>query len=121
MEIEVSETEAGIPLIRILGEIDLHTCPELRSTLQTLIEQGRFCLVLDMASVPYVDSAALGVLVDAQRRTREKGGEVFLARITSFVLRAFEITRLIRIFRVFESVNEAVEAARATCDGDAPV
>ncbi len=111
MEIEVTETASGIPLVRIVGEIDLHTCPELRSALQALIEQGKYRQVLDMSGVPYVDSAALGVLVDTQRRVKEKGGEVYLARITSFVLRAFEITRLIRIFRVFETVEEATQTA----------
>ena len=113
MEVQISETEQGIPLVQIIGEIDLHTCPELRAALQGLIEAGKYHLVLDMGGVPYVDSAALGVLVDTQRRVKEKEGEIYLARITPFVLRAFEITRLIRIFRVAETVEEATSLAAA--------
>lgn len=120
MEIEVSEMASGAPLVRVIGEIDLHTCPELRSTLQALIEQGKVRLILDMGAVPYVDSAALGVLVDTQRRVKEKGGEVYLASITSFVLRAFEITRLIRIFRVFETVEDAAKAVEQDLTVSAP-
>jgi anti-sigma B factor antagonist len=113
LEIEINEAAAGIPVVRVVGEVDLHTCPELRGALQRLTEEGRTRIVLDMSAVPYVDSAALGVLVDAQRRLKEKEGEIFLTRVAPFVLRAFEITRLIRIFQTRESVEDAVELARA--------
>jgi anti-sigma B factor antagonist len=111
LEIEISEAAADIPLVRVVGEVDLHTCPELRAALQRLTDEGQLRIVLDLAAVPYVDSAALGVLVDAQRRLREKDGEIYLARVAPFVMRAFEITRLIRIFQTRESVEEATELA----------
>ena len=114
LEIEISEAAPGIALVRVVGEVDLHTCPELRAALQRLTDEGNTRTVLDMAEVPYVDSAALGVLVDAQRRLREKEGEIYLARVAPFVLRAFEITRLIRIFQVRDTVEEAIEVARTT-------
>jgi anti-sigma B factor antagonist len=110
LEINVTKTSTGVPAVRLTGEIDLHTCPELRATLQRLTEQGERYAILDMAEVPYLDSAALGVLVDAQRRAKDRDGELLLARVTPFVLRAFEITRLIRIFQVFPTVEEATAA-----------
>lgn len=113
MEIEVVEEEQSIPEVRINGEIDLHTCPELRTTLQHLVDSGHFRIALDMSRVPYIDSAALGVLVDVQRRVKEQEGEVYLAGITPFVQRAFEITRLIRIFSIYPTVAEAISAARS--------
>ena len=80
MEIQISETPKGLPLVRVVGEIDLHTCPELRGALQALIESGKYRIVLDLGGVPYVDSAALGVLVDTQRRVEGEGRRgVFIA------------------------------------------
>jgi anti-anti-sigma factor len=114
LEIEVDETVPSIPVLRITGEVDLHTCPELRSALQRLTENEKKYIVLDMAAVPYVDSAALGVLVDAQRRVKEKEGEIFLAQVTPFVMRAFEITRLIRIFQTRDTLAAALELAKTT-------
>src|ERR687893_689612 len=96
LEIETVETETGVPVLRIRGEIDLHTCPQLRATLLELMEAGKHDVVLDLAEVPYLDSAALGVLVDAVRRAREHGGGLHLVQVTPFVQRAFEITRLIK-------------------------
>lgn len=108
MKIEVIESPPCVPLVRVEGEIDLHTCPELRTTLQRIHDDGHDRFVLDIAAVPYVDSAALGVLVDAQRRVKEKNGEIVLVGVTPFVKRAFEITRLIRFFRLVGSVEEAL-------------
>jgi len=100
-----------MPIVHLGGEIDLHTCPELRSALQKLVEENQTHIILDMEDVPYVDSAALGVLVDTQRRLKEKNGTLYLAAVTPFVLRAFEITRLIRIFHVHDSVADALHDA----------
>ena len=107
-------TAAALPIVRLGGEIDLHTCPELRAALQKLVDANQTQIILDMEDVPYVDSAALGVLVDTQRRLKEKSGTLHLAAVTPFVLRAFEITRLIRIFHVHDSVTAAVAAAAAS-------
>ncbi len=120
VDISVETTENGndasgasVPVVHLGGEIDLHTCPELRASLQSLIDDGSTRIILDMAEVPYVDSAALGVLVDTQRRLKEKNGTLYLAAVTPFVLRAFEITRLIRIFHIKDSVAVAMQAASA--------
>jgi anti-sigma B factor antagonist len=107
------EAAPGIPLVQLRGEIDLHTCPELRATLQQLMEAGQHTIVLNLAEVPYLDSAALGVLVDAVRRARENHGGIYLTHVTPFVRRAFEITRLIKIFQVHDSVEAAVAAIGA--------
>lgn len=109
--INVTESAQGVPIIQLRGEVDLHTCPELRTTLQELMDEGKHWIVLNLAEVPYLDSAALGVLVDTQRRLKERSGELLLSQVTPFVLRAFEITRLIRIFHIYHSTEEAAELA----------
>lgn len=114
LEINTAETETGIPIVHLQGEIDLHTCPELRILLQRLMEAGKRNIVLNLAEVPYLDSAALGVLVDAVRRAREQNGGIYLVHVTPFVLRAFEITRLIKIFPVYDTVDAALEAIAKT-------
>ena len=111
VDTEAENTTKTVPIVHLGGEIDLHTCPELRTALQKIVETGQSHIILDMAEVPYVDSAALGVLVDTQRRLKEKSGTLHLAALSPFVSRALEITRLIRIFRVHDSVDEAVQNA----------
>ena len=119
LEINTEETNAGIPVLRLKGEVDLHTCTELRTLLVHLMDARKGHIVLDLAEVPYLDSAALGVLVDAVRRAREIGGALHLVNMTPFVRRAFDITRLIKIFQVHDSVDSALAAiaARPSSEG----
>ena len=114
LEITIVEKpeDGGVPVVHLKGEIDLHTCPELRTALGGLMDRGYYRLVLDLAQVPYLDSAALGVLVDAVRRARENSGGIYLVQVATFVQRAFEITRLIKIFELHTGIAEAQAAAK---------
>ena len=112
-----SPTSPKVALVRVSGEIDLHSGPDLRAALQRIADDGHCYIVVDMTRVPYVDSFALGVMVDTQRRLKERGGDLYLTHITPFVRRAFEITRLVRIFNVVATVEEAMQlASEATQD-----
>lgn len=113
LEIEVEKTTDDIPIIHIRGEIDLHTCSSFRETLRDLIDQKNYDIVIDLGSVPYLDSAALGVLVDAVRRVREYDGAIYLIATTPFVRRAFEITRLVKIFQLHDDSEPALASIRA--------
>jgi len=80
--------------------------------LRDLIENKHYDIVIDLAEVPYLDSAALGVLVDAVRRVREHDGGISLVSTTPFVRRAFEITRLVKIFQLFDDTESALDEIR---------
>ena len=108
LEIDVQNDQYDVPVIALKGEIDLHTCAPFRDTLRELIDEKRYNIVIDLSDVPYLDSAALGVLVDAVRRVREYDGGIYLVAPTPFVRRAFEITRLIKIFHLCDSRAEAL-------------
>ncbi len=113
LEINVDKTEDNIPIIHLKGEIDLHSCEGFRNELRELIAQQYVHIVFDLSQVPYLDSAALGVLVDNVRRVNEVGGAFYLAATTPFVRRAFEITRLAKIFVLTPSVDSALDSIRS--------
>jgi anti-sigma B factor antagonist len=107
LEIDIQTNAQGVPVIHLRGEIDLHTCAQFRDALRDLIDHKNYDVIIDLAHVPYLDSAALGVLVDAVRRVREYDGSISLVATTPFVRRAFEITRLVKIFQLFGTEDEA--------------
>lgn len=113
LEINAQRLPDQIALLHIKGEIDLHTCSILRDTLRELIEEGFYSIIINLAEVPYLDSAALGVLVDAVRRAREHEGSISLVSTTPFVRRAFEITRLVKIFQMYDDDEAALADVRA--------
>lgn len=119
LEIDVQETSDQIPVVNVKGEVDLHSCGAFRDTLRELIENQHYQIVVNLADVPYLDSAALGVLVDAVRRVREHGGGISLVSTTPFVRRAFEITRLVKIFQMYDDDDAAVTEFRKHNQADA--
>ncbi len=67
-------------------------------------------IVLDAGNLDYIDSAGLGVLIALLKRTTERGGDIRIARLGSKARMVFEITRAFKIFEIFDTVEEAMQA-----------
>jgi len=93
-----------------VGEVDLHTAPEIKQHIAALSDQGCTQIVVDLSRIDYMDSTGLGVLVGALKRLREKDGELRLVQPTPRVMRVLEITRLVNVFQIFHSEEEALNS-----------
>ena len=94
------EHVGGVPVVIVRGEIDLATAPELRLHLRDVASAGHASAVVDLTSVTFLDSTALGVLVGAQRRFREAGGQMGLVMNSPRLLKIFEVTGLTAVFEI---------------------
>jgi anti-sigma B factor antagonist len=99
--------EQGVPIVAVIGEIDVATAPQLRECLHTVIAQGPTDLVLDLLGVTFLDSTALGVLVGALKRCREAGGELHVVVNDPRIMKIFEITGLDKVFPISDSMSTA--------------
>ena len=104
LEIQVDPGD-GYTVCRPIGELDAFTVSQFRQSLAELAAQPR--LLIDMSSVPFVDSAGLGALIGGIRRTRELGGEVAVACNRPTLTRLLRTTGFDRIVTVAETVEEA--------------
>jgi anti-sigma B factor antagonist len=109
MDIQITTRTCGQGkvLVSIVGELDVSTTPKMKAALAELTEGGCERILVDMSGVPFMDSTALGALVGALKRLRERGGELELAALQPGVRRVFDITRLESVFRIHESVEQA--------------
>jgi anti-sigma B factor antagonist len=83
------------PTLRIEGEIDVSTAPQLRAALTMLVDGGARRITLDLAEVRFVDSSGLGVLVGALRKLEDRnGGRLRVESVQDGVRKVFEITGL---------------------------
>ncbi|MDB5326112.1 MAG: anti-sigma factor antagonist [Phycisphaerales bacterium] len=97
-------------IFRLKDEIDLHTSPDLRTDILGALTKGEVKkLVLNLEKVPYVDSSAIAVMVEALQKLRKAGGKVYLTNLSPRVKGLLEIARLDSIFSVV--ANEADVAA----------
>jgi len=97
-------------VIAVRGEIDLHNSPELRGALLDLMSRTNpKRLVLDLGQVPYLDSSAIAVMVEALQKLRKTGGRVFLLNLQPRVKGLLEIARLVSIFTIAKDEQEALK------------
>lgn len=96
-------------VLHVSGEIDMATAPELRQRVLALVAEGNHHLVIDLSGVGFCDSTGLGVLVAAVKRVRTAGGDLRVVCGDERMCALFAITRLDRVFDVFERVDDAVD------------
>jgi anti-anti-sigma factor len=87
-------------LVRVDGEIDLSTAPQLRDLLVDLAERGIIYVNIDLSGVRFMDSTGIAVLVAEVRRCRHRGGKLLLLEPSVSVARLLHATRLNRIFEI---------------------
>ena len=110
LHIESKDTD-GVTILTLSGRVTLgDESNQLRTSIKELLKHGRKRLVLDLAEVSYIDSAGLGTLVAAYTSTRSEGGEVRLASVTRRFDELLNITKLVTIFSVYDTVAEAVKS-----------
>jgi anti-anti-sigma factor len=78
------------PGLRVSGELDLLTVPQLREALARVRDPSRD-LVLDFAAVTFVDSSGLGLLLSTAKTTKERGASLVLRDPSPTVRRLFGI------------------------------
>ena len=104
-QFQIEERAAhGASIVSVTGEIDVATAPQLQECLHELIASGHTSLVVDLLAVTFLDSTALGVLVGALKRCRERGGELQLVMADPRILKIFEITGLSTVFPIVDSL-----------------
>jgi anti-sigma B factor antagonist len=104
------EKRDGATVVALAGELDLYNANEVREALLACCAEEPPRLVVDLTDVTFIDSTALGVLIEA--RTRLENRRAFLLAAPGMeTRRALEISGLDRHFSVHDSVDDALAAA----------
>jgi anti-sigma B factor antagonist len=105
------ERQNGAVVLSLAGELDLYNAEEVRGALLNACADQPDVLVVDLGEVRFIDSTALGVLIEARSRLADRSG-FRLAAPGLETRRALEVSGLDRHFLVHDTVAEALEAAR---------
>jgi anti-sigma B factor antagonist len=100
------ETREGDVIVRLAGELDLYNAEDVRAALAQAIETTPRRIVVDMAAVEFVDSTALGVLIEARARLGEDA--LLLAAPRLETRRTLQVSGLDRHLPVHDSVDDAL-------------
>jgi anti-anti-sigma factor len=96
-------------VVQVTGEIDMETGPAFQRGLLRAIGAGRSGLIVDLSESSFMDSTALTNLVNAFDSLRRQGGGRLAIVATDPRMRAlFDVARLDRDFKIYESRADAV-------------
>lgn len=83
---------------------------KLHDTLHELQESGKTNVVVDLSKVKFMNSSGLGMLISGMTTMRNAGGDLRLAKVADRIQSLLVITKLITVFKHFETVDEAVKS-----------
>lgn len=113
---QIDERTVGdVLILDIKGRITLGEGDELlKDKVNSLLNQGQKKIVLNLAEVPYIDSAGLGEVVRTYTTVSRQGGNLKLLSLTKRITDLLAITKLLTVFETFESENDAVQSFAAS-------
>lgn len=107
----VEKTPGGIIVVKVThSEATLRYAMEFRNTITDLMLAGKYKIVVDLSETTFMDSTFLGVLVFSLKKTIANGGGMTLirSRNESPVWTMFELTNMVKVFKIFEEPKAAL-------------
>ncbi|MCS6984984.1 MAG: STAS domain-containing protein [Leptospiraceae bacterium] len=106
---EISQREKdGIVILDIQGEIDLYNAPEIKDTIQKLIEAQKYNIIINLEKVSYIDSSGIGALISSLSNLKKYQGSLKIINVYASVKKVFELTKLTSFFEIYNSEEEAL-------------
>lgn len=101
----------GVTVLDLDGKIVLGEGDDvLADKVSEVVGRGDRKVLLNVARVPYVDSAGLGELVRCHTRLAKVGGHIKMLHLTARLQDLLQITKLVTVFETFESEEQAVSS-----------
>ena len=101
----------GVTILDLKGKLTLGEGDELlRDKINSLLQQDRKQLLLNLANVPYIDSAGLGEIVRTYTTVSRQGGKLKLLNLTKRIKDLLAITKLLTVFDTYDSEAEAIKS-----------
>jgi len=96
---------------KILEEVDIQAIQE---SIWKVLEQAEgINLILDFRNVKFLSSAVLGLLIRVSKKVYGGGGKLRLCNINPKIYEIFKITRLTKIFDIYNDTDEALASLAA--------
>lgn len=98
----------GILICNINGDIDINSSPDIRKIFSELTAKQEKKIIIDLSEVSYIDSSGLATLVEVLKKVKGYDGRLKLSNLADKVKGLFEITKLEKIFQIYDTVEGAI-------------
>lgn len=112
-ELQVTATqkdEARVLLIN--GYINAHTVQEFEKSVQSVLEEKNYRILINCAQLQYINSSGLGVLMGVIEEIQDNGGFLYLSNMNETVFNIFDTLGFTHLFKVFDTEEEAINSLK---------
>ncbi len=89
---------------------DIQQILQITNEIMEMIDKGNKFIIIDFTTVRLLSSQALGALLKIHRKAKEAGGWLILAGLKKEILRIFKLTRLDKLFEIYNTRDDALTA-----------
>lgn len=109
MDISVEIVEDTL-IVRVRGELDLHTAPGFRDEIDGILSRKRSIanLFFSLKGLTFIDSSGLGALLGRYKKATQRGGRVVAAEASPAVKKLLELSGVHKIIPIFNTEGEAL-------------
>lgn len=113
---EISTRQSGqATIVDVTGDITLYNSPQVRKVLLDLLRDRHAPrVVVNMQAVKYIDSAGVASLVEGLKVSRDVKSGFALYGLSKTTREVLELTRLIKVFEVYDGEDQAVRGLNST-------
>ncbi|CAM2067660.1 Anti-sigma factor antagonist [Sulfidibacter corallicola] len=92
------------------GYINAHTVQEFEKSLQSILEEKNFRIIINCRDLQYINSSGLGVLMGVIEEIQENEGFLWLSNMNETVFNIFDTLGFTHLFNVYQTEEEAIGA-----------
>ncbi|MFJ2967962.1 STAS domain-containing protein [Streptomyces collinus] len=108
LSVEVEVPREDVALITVDGYLDVDTATEFQAHLANQLHHGRRHFLLDLSSVPFMDSSGMNIILRVYQETRKTEGSVHVISPAPAVRRILDLTGVSITVPISETVDEAL-------------
>jgi anti-sigma B factor antagonist len=108
MNIEPTQLEKAV-VLKVTGRMDAANAHEFEKACDLWMSQGVLHLIAELDGLEYVSSMGLRSFLLIAQRLQSKSGSLMLCGLRGLPRQVFEMTRLIGVFPIYESAQQAID------------
>jgi anti-sigma B factor antagonist len=118
MQLDMTERQIdAVTILDLSGKLTIdHGAQRLKDKINSLIQQGRIAVVVNLGDVSYIDSGGLGQLVASYTSLAKAAGALKLLNVNKRNHDLLSITRLVTLFDTFDTEKDAVNSFQSLAD-----
>ena len=111
-DLSIAVRQVGhVAILLPTGFINAHTVLGFEETLEKLVKDGRYTILLNCKDLSYISSAGLGAIMGLIETVREHDGDILLSNLQDNVFTIFDTLGFTQLYRVFGDEGQALAAA----------